>query len=100
MCNQPRLFGCVIVGVADQLVVLLALQYGQEHSYGQPVEAGPALFEALVTLCHNSGLIARWVDGEEADAAAVALLAQELSSQAQDVVERNEVASAIRAVKL
>ena len=39
-CNQPRLFGCVIVGVADQLVVLLALQYGQEHSYGQPVEAG------------------------------------------------------------
>ena len=40
MCNQPGLFGCVIVGVADQLVVLLALQYGQEHSYGQPVEAG------------------------------------------------------------
>ena len=61
---------------------------------------GPALFEALVTLRHNSGLIARWVDGEEADVAAVALLAQELSSQAQDVVERNEVASAIRAVKL
>ena len=53
-----------------------------------------------MTLRHNSGLIARWVDGEEADVAAVALLAQELSSQAQDVVERNEVASAIRAVKL